>query len=143
MARNDARLEAVEKQVTKLAEKVEEQSRIQQAALRRTHLLPANIANLIEAEDVSAGTLTPDGQGMSYAIGGGIQVVIRPYAEEFELIDATGGNAPEVIAFGAQEDFDKSKVLAIAGYAALAKRSEPGDTVTDHLRRLNGVPAFA
>lgn len=117
---------------------------VQQAALRRVHLLPSNIASLVDSEAVGNGILTSDGQGMTYPIGGGIDLTVKPFEGLFELTDASGRNKPLVIEFGPEQDFDQSKVLAVVGFATLAKRGETGQTTTDWVRQLNGsstIPA--
>lgn len=133
----------MEQQIARLEARLDKQERTQTAALRRVHLLPDNVRRLVNAETLGNGVLTPDGQGMTYSIGGVLDLTIRPYAEEFELVDATGTNAPLTIVFGTEDDFDLEKVLAIVGYAELTKRSGDGQTGSDWVRTLNGVPAFA
>lgn len=124
-----------------LSEQVENQARVQTAALRRIHLLPGNIASLINAQVVEAAALAPGGQGMTYSIGGTLELTIYPYDESFELVDISGRNRPLRLEFGTDEDFDLTKVLAIVGYSELANRSTEGQTVSDWVTQLNGSSA--
>ncbi len=126
-------------EVGELREQLENSVKVQQAALRRVHLLPANIASLVDSEAIGNGALTSDGQGMTYPIGGDINLTVKPFEGLFELTDISGRNKPLVVEFGPEQDFDQAKVLAVVGFATLAKRGETGQTTTDWVRQLNGA----
>lgn len=119
-----------------LQERVDALEAIQKTALPLILLLPDKIRGLIDAEALSTSALTTDGSGVTYQVGGSVNLTIRPFAQQLVLEDAGGNLQPLTLSL--KGDFDRDTVLKIVGFADLAKRDGIGQTPEDWVGELNG-----
>lgn len=128
MARNDTRITALERQLASVQAQLEEQDRVQTAALRRLTMLPPAVKGLLAVENIGAGTLTQDGQGMTYELGGDLTIAVYPYQEQFMLSSVSGVMQPRTFRFGKDKEVSPQQILEILGFAELAKRDDLRET---------------
>ena len=139
----ERQLRDLQGQVRDLRTEMTEKDRVQSAALQRLTFLPQGLQQLLAAEHCSTGTMTGDGQGMTYQIGGLVDLTIFPFADRFELRDSTGKMHPLRATFGRDADFSPEQVLQIMGFVALAQRDDLIANAGYWSQTINGLVASA